>query len=71
MIERRDETKERGEPVPLALPELCCRVGMAVNIDRCARYPRGNTIRGEVGGIDAPHTLVPVLYSIIFFRETD
>ena len=28
MIERRDETKERGEPVPLAPPEVCCRVGI-------------------------------------------
>ena len=25
MISRGDETKERGDPVPLALPELCCR----------------------------------------------
>ena len=70
MIERRDETKERGEPVPLALPELCCRGGMAlILIGRTIPTRQHNS--GGVGGIDAPHSLVPFLYSIIFFRETD
>ena len=40
MIWQRDETKERGESIPLALPEFVA--------------PCGNTIRGGVGDIDAP-----------------